>query len=276
LLTTAGGDGDEKAESETAHARSVAEGGMPRRARAFRELLLKRAPLAAVAFLGLLAAALAWRWSAQRPDRAELALRELGPTLETELRRVHSRLGAPAFVRIFKQPGVLELWALAGGEFVLFRRYPICRLSGELGPKTREGDRQAPEGLYRVTERQLNAQSRFYLSFDLGYPNALEVARGHTGSALMVHGSCVSVGCYAMGDDAMREIFTVLREALRGGQEAVWVQALPFPLTPENLRRQQASPFAAYWRELEPAYAAFERERRPPDVEVSASGYAVR
>jgi murein L,D-transpeptidase YafK len=219
-------------------------------------------------------AAVLWRLGpALGPDRAEIALTELGPTLRRELAARGSSLGAPAFVRIFKEPPLLELWTRGEEHFALFRSYPICRYSGKLGPKTREGDRQAPEGFYRVLAEQLNPRSRFHLSFDLGYPNAYELALGFSGNALMVHGSCVSIGCYAMGDAAIREIYTVISEALRAGQDGVWVHAFPFPLTPESLRQRQGSEFVGYWRSLAPAFEAFERTRVPPAIEVTAQGY---
>ncbi|MBK7399410.1 MAG: murein L,D-transpeptidase [Myxococcales bacterium] len=197
------------------------------------------------------------------------------PDVAARLAAKGSHLGAPVFVRIFKEAAVLEVWAKADARYVLFERYPICRFSGGLGPKRKEGDRQAPEGLYRVGLGQLNPHSRFHLSFDLGYPNAFEAAQGWTGSALMVHGSCVSIGCYAMGDAAITEIYTLMRAALRAGQPFVSVQALPFALTEANLRAHAGSPFLGHWRALAPAYAAFEREHVPPTVSVTTKGYSL-
>ena len=90
-----------------------------------------------------------------------------------------------------------------GGEGRPLRRfatYPICLWSGRLGPKLREGDRQAPEGFYTVSAEQLNPNSRWHRSFSLGFPNAFDQAHGRTGSFIMVHGGCPSIGCYAMTD----------------------------------------------------------------------------
>ncbi len=170
---------------------------------------------------------------------------------------------------------MLELWVQASPHFVLFKQYPICRFSGALGPKTAEGDKQAPEGLYAIGPDQLNPHSRFYLSLNLGYPNAFEAGSGWTGDSLMIHGDCVSVGCYAMGDEAISEIYTIVREALGNGQETVSVQALPFRLEPENLARHVQSPFYSHWLVLAEAYRAFERTRVPPLVDVTPRGYFV-
>ncbi|MFZ5897228.1 MAG: 2-dehydro-3-deoxyphosphooctonate aldolase [Myxococcota bacterium] len=180
-------------------------------------------------------------------------------------------------MRIFKESKTLELWveSVSESRFVLFKKYPICRVSGGLGPKVASGDEQAPEGLYSVTQAQLNPRSRFYLAMNLGYPNAFEVARGWTGEALMIHGGCASIGCYAMGDAAIAEIFTVVREALRAGQPSVSVQALPFALTPENLATHGDAPHREYWQTLAPAYSSFETEHLPSRVRVTASGYRI-
>jgi murein L,D-transpeptidase YafK len=233
----------------------------------------RRLALAVVAALAALAVSSPW-WSARvRSDHATEARQRVAPRLDAELRALGSSLGSPVFIRIFKQPPVLELWARTAQDFALFKKYPICRFSGTLGPKTSEGDRQAPEGLYTVGTDQLNPRSRFYLALNLGYPNALEIARGWTGDALMIHGNCVSIGCYAMGDDAIAEIYTAAAEALRSGQDSVPVHAFPFPLDARNLAMHAQSPSSAYWQELVSAYEAFEHSHVPPRVTVTAHGY---
>ncbi|MBF6723646.1 murein L,D-transpeptidase, partial [Acinetobacter baumannii] len=140
------------------------------------------------------------------------------------------------------------------GRFALLKTYPICRWSGQLGPKTKDGDRQAPEGFYRVTADMLNPGSDYYLSFNLGYPNRLERALGNTGSSIMVHGACSSSGCFALTDQGMAEIYPVVREALAGGQEAFQVQSLPFRMTVENMIRHRKSPHFDFWRNLKEGY----------------------
>src|SRR5438876_854576 len=111
-------------------------------------------------------------------------------------------LQSPILVRLFKQEAELEVWKQdRSGRFTLLKTYPICRWSGDLGPKVREGDRQAPEGFYAISPGQMNPQSAYYLSFNTGYPNAFDKALGRTGSQLMVHGDCSSRGCYAMTDE---------------------------------------------------------------------------
>lgn len=151
--------------------------------------------------------------------RSLAAIQRVTSGLEGDLAAMGLRLGAPIFIRIVKSSRELQLWVEGDqAEFHLFRIYPICRYSGSLGPKLREGDMQSPEGFYFVTPRQLNPSSAFHLSFDLGFPNAYDRAHGRTGSYLMVHGRCVSIGCYAITNPGIEEIYALADAAFRGGQ----------------------------------------------------------
>jgi murein L,D-transpeptidase YafK len=180
----------------------------------------------------------------------------------------------PILIRLYKQESELELWKVdSTGRYALLKTYPICRWSGRLGPKTRDGDRQAPEGFYTVAARQMNPDSRYYLSFNLGYPNRLESALGYTGGALMIHGACSSSGCYAVTDKAAAEIYLVARDAIRGGQTAFQVQALPFRMTPENLALHRNDPNMAFWSTLKEGSDHFELTRREPRVGVCGGRY---
>lgn len=183
-------------------------------------------------------------------------------------------LGTPAHLRIYKRENILELWlAGSGGRFALFRSYPICKWSGALGPKLAEGDRQAPEGFYRVTRRQLNFNSRHHRAFNLGFPNAFDRALGRTGSALMVHGGCSSVGCYAMTDAQIDEIFTIVEAALAAGQPEVDVAIFPFRLTETALEAEAHSPWHDFWRNLKQGADLFDRDGVPPAVATCSGIY---
>lgn len=182
---------------------------------------------------------------------------------------------APIFIRIFKDESVLEVWKeeQATGRHALLKTYEICKWSGELGPKIREGDKQAPEGFYTVTPAQMNPNSSYYLSFNLGYPNAYDRAHGRTGSYLMVHGACSSAGCYSMTDEQIAEIYALGREAFIGGQRSFQVQAFPFRMTPENMAKHRNNPNMAFWRMLKEGYDHFEVTRVPPKVDVCGGQY---
>ncbi len=181
---------------------------------------------------------------------------------------------SPIVVRIFKQESELEIWKRdRAGRFALLKTYPMCRWSGKLGPKTRNGDRQAPEGFYHVSVQNLNPRSQYYLSFNLGYPNKLEAALGYSGEALMVHGACSSSGCYALTDDGVAEIYAVVREALRGGQSIFQVQAYPFRMTPENMAANKNDPNYAFWTNIKQGYDFFEVTRQQPKVSYCGRQY---
>ncbi len=121
----------------------------------------------------------------------------------------------------------------------------------------------------------MNASSDYHLAFNLGYPNAYDRAHGRTGSYLMVHGDCVSIGCYAMTDEAIEEIWTLMQAAMDAGQTSVPVHIFPFPMTAANLQRHAGDPNAAFWRSLAPAWADFEETGHVPAVRVVHGEYQV-
>ena len=183
---------------------------------------------------------------------------------------------SPMFVRIFKEESELEVWKQAtDGRFRHLKTYPICNWSGGLGPKLKQGDKQAPEGFYTVARRQLNPKSQFHLAFNLGYPNKYDKSHGRTGDFLMVHGDCRSAGCYAMTDALIEEIYALARESLKGGQEKFHVHAFPFRMTNENLRRHRRNKWARFWRTMKQGYDHFEISRQVPDVKVCNRSYLI-
>lgn len=198
------------------------------------------------------------------------------PVLAREVKTQHLRLGAPVFLRVFKQENVLEAWIEdpRTRRYALYKTYPICKFSGGLGPKLAEGDKQAPEGFYLVGPGQMNPKSQFHLAFNLGYPNAYDRARGRTGSALMIHGGCQSTGCFAMTDEAIEEVYLLLDNALRKGQEYVPVHIFPFRMTPENMGKHAQSEWAGFWLNIKEGYDAFENARIPPMVGLNGADYA--
>jgi murein L,D-transpeptidase YafK len=195
--------------------------------------------------------------------------------LHANLAEAGLRLGDEAFVRIFKREHRLELWLKPeGGErFALFRSYDICTWSGALGPKLKEGDHQSPEGFYRVSLKQLNPNSRHHLAFNLGFPNAYDLSLGRTGSFLMVHGGCSSVGCFAMTDQRIDEIYAVVEAALGRGQREVDVAIYPFEFSETALQAEAHSPWLGFWQNLKAGDDLFTREGAPPRVATRAGRY---
>lgn len=205
--------------------------------------------------------------------RSQDAVAFYAEKMKPELIAAGFEYGAPILIRIFKQPGILEVWLKKQDRFQLFKTYEICKYSGELGPKLKEGDGQSPEGFYSVAPGQMNPNSRYYLSFNLGFPNAYDRSHQRTGSALMVHGDCVSIGCYAMTDERIGEIYTLAHAAFERGQSAFQVQAYPFALTTVQLQQYKQSPWYDFWCNLQQGYDYFERYHMPPEVRVQNGHY---
>jgi murein L,D-transpeptidase YafK len=181
---------------------------------------------------------------------------------------------SPIMLRIFKEEGVLEVWkANSSNRFEMLRQYKICAWSGKLGPKVKEGDRQAPEGFYPISPGQMNPNSSYYLAINTGFPNRFDQANGRFGTNLMIHGACSSSGCYSMTDEQMQEIFALSRDAYKGGQQAIQLQALPFRMTAENMARHKNSPNIDFWNMLKPGYDQFEITKRPPEVNICEKKY---
>lgn len=186
-------------------------------------------------------------------------------------------MGDPVFIRIFKQEGQLELWLKRNGRYHLFKTFPICKWSGRLGPKQREADYQSPEGFYSVSAKQLNPHSNYYRAFNVGYPNAFDRQNGRTGGLVMVHGACKSVGCFAMTDRGIEEIYGFVESALKAGQKEIPVHIFPFRMTEANLARETSGGFlafvsggggnqqwAGFWHNLKQGYDLFEQSGEPP------------
>ncbi|MEC9367450.1 MAG: murein L,D-transpeptidase family protein [Pseudomonadota bacterium] len=193
---------------------------------------------------------------------------------EERLREKNLAKGAPVFMRIFKWEHELELWMKKGDRFVLFTTYPICRWSGRLGPKLREGDHQSPEGFYTVARGQLNPNSKWHRSFNLGFPNGFDRIHGRSGSFLMVHGGCSSIGCYAMTDPVIDEIWSLITAAFDAGQPLFHVHVYPFRMSGWKLTLYGNGRWDGFWRDLKRGSDLFERSHMPPAISVCRRRYA--
>ena len=201
------------------------------------------------------------------------ATKELPPQLLSLLRQKKMPKHSPILVRIFKEEAELEVWKQdSSGHFQLLKIFPICRWSGDLGPKLHQGDRQAPEGFYTVTSELMNPNSNYYLAINTGFPNSFDKANNRNGSLLMIHGDCSSMGCYAMTDEQISEIYALARDALLG-RPSFQVQAYPFRMTPANLARHRTHPQLAFWKMLKIGNDHFEATRLEPKVDVCDRRY---
>ncbi|MBN8533701.1 MAG: murein L,D-transpeptidase [Rhizobiales bacterium] len=181
---------------------------------------------------------------------------------------------SPILIRAFKKESELEVWkADNSGEYKLLHTYPICRWSGQLGPKKVEGDRQVPEGFYSITPAMMNPNSSFYLSFNIGYPNNFDRQLGRNGSHIMVHGACSSRGCFSMTDRQIADIYALARESFSGGQQAIQMQSLPFRFTPSNLAKYRADENLPFWKNLKEGADHFEVTKREVKVAACSGRY---
>ncbi|WP_363346849.1 murein L,D-transpeptidase family protein [Methylocystis echinoides] len=218
-------------------------------------------PAAAVAFAALSLAAcndsgLSHRSLAPVPRETVALMEKLGTSKD-----------APMLIRAYKKEAELEIWKMGSdGKYVHLKTFPMCRWSGQLGPKTREGDRQVPEGFYSITPAQMNPNSSYYLSFNVGYPNQLDKALGHTGGTIMVHGACSSAGCFSMTDAQIAEIYAIARASFEGGQQSIQMQSLPFRMTAENLAKHRLDSNIGFWRNLKEGSDHFEVTKMEPEV----------
>lgn len=208
-------------------------------------------------------------------DFDERHTKPLSNATKTRLENLKMDAKSPMVVRIYKEEAELEVWKWrkADRKYALYKKYDICAYSGKLGPKIKEGDRQAPEGFYTIVPGLMNPKSNYYLAFNLGFPNEFDRAHERTGSHLMVHGSCSSRGCYAMEDDQIEEIYQLGRESFTAGQKSFQVQAFPFRMTDANLARHSGSEHADFWRQLKEGADHFEATKQPPKVNVCEKRY---
>src|SRR5579862_3999989 len=207
----------------------------------------------------------------QLPTRA---MKELSPEMLTLLDQKSMPKESPILIRIFKEESELEVWKQdSTARYELLKVYPICRWSGAVGPKVKEGDRQAPEGFYPITPGLMNPNSNYYLAINIGFPNAFDKANGYSGAFVMIHGDCSSRGCYAMTDEQIGEIYSLARESFLGGHKEFQIQAYPFRMTPANLARHRTNPNMPFWTMLKEGNDHFEVTHLEPKVDVCDRHY---
>jgi len=132
------------------------------------------------------------------------------------------------FIRVFKHDKELEVWVTDSLDYVLFKTYKICLLSGDLGPKRKEGDLQVPEGFYIINH--FNYFSNYYLSLGINYPNKSDIILSpykNLGGLIYIHGDCVSVGCIDIGNPSIDELFSLCLITKKNGQDSIPVHIFP-------------------------------------------------
>ncbi len=188
---------------------------------------------------------------------------------------------AEVFLRIFKRERELELWAREPGvaTFTRVRTYPVCDVSGDLGPKRRQGDLQIPEGFYTIDI--FNPSSRYHLSMRVDYPNAVDRARNPgaaLGGDIYIHGGCATIGCVPVTDAYIEELYLAAAAARDAGQPSIPVHIFPTRLDVDGVEWLAATYGPShvehsFWRNLQEGYLAFETTRVVPRVGFAGGRY---
>ncbi|MBC7693238.1 MAG: hypothetical protein H7222_15845 [Methylotenera sp.] len=201
--------------------------------------------------------------------------------------------------------GAMEIWLQTpSGRYELFHTYHICQVRGTPAPKRNEDDLLTPEGFYQAEAPLLNPNSNYHLSFDVGYPNQFDLNHNEhnrtngAGNEIYIHGICGSVGCFAMTDPLIEEIYSLAdaslnqNEVLQDGTVrpySIPVHSFPFRMTRDNMAQFDSASMAvmekhfqgaagsildlpAFWENLREGYQRFEDAKIPPKVSISGSG----
>lgn len=186
------------------------------------------------------------------------------------------------FFRVFKSENVLEVWANNndGTNYTLIKKYPVCAMSGVLGPKRKQGDYQVPEGFYHISG--LNPWSNYYLSLKINYPNKSDRILGRAsenlGGDIFIHGQCVSAGCVAITDNYIQEVYWLVNLAQNNGQRRIPVHCFPARLSDLKMNLLQflypnEKKMLELWYNLQKGYRYFEENKKPPTVSIQEDGY---
>ena len=178
------------------------------------------------------------------------------------------------FLRAFKKDKELELWGKnkTDTKFKLLKTFDICRSSGYLGPKRKQGDYQVPEGFYHI--EIYNPFSNFYLSMGLNYPNESDRilgVKGNLGGDIYIHGACVTIGCIPLTDDGIKELYIYCVEAKNNGQQKIPVTIFPTKMTDANHvdlleKHDPSKEVIGLWEDLKKAYQHFEKNKTVPRI----------
>lgn len=220
-------------------------------------------------------------WAPPNSSRAQAA----ATAVDARLRNLFADKGLAypprrLFFRVFKSESVLEVWAAdqAAQAMTLVKSYPVCAMSGELGPKRKQGDFQVPEGFYYIDH--YNPYSTYYLSLRINYPNASDRAlsrHSRLGSDIYIHGDCVSEGCMAMTDGNIKELYSLAAQAQARGQSRIPVHIFPARLSEFKLnilhRLYAEEPeMLRFWDSLQAGYIYFQQSAQVPSIDIGAAG----
>ena len=216
-----------------------------------------------------------------KKERVNIAYREKEKALTARLKNLGVELAnIEIYLQAFKHERVIAIWVKNKAEkkYQLLGEMPFCAGSGKLGPKNQQGDKQIPEGFYFID--RFHPESKYYLSLGLNYPNAADKARSkaaNLGGDIFIHGKCLSLGCIAITDEGIKELYVLTVEAHQNGQREIPVHIFPAKLTQENmaeleLMTRNNPEHLKFWRELRTGYDYFALHRIPPEITFAKNG----
>ncbi|SOE19642.1 L,D-transpeptidase catalytic domain [Spirosomataceae bacterium TFI 002] len=180
------------------------------------------------------------------------------------------------FIRGIKDEQKLEVWAKNKSEnsYKLINTYDFCATTGELGPKRRSGDKQMPEGFYKVD--RFNPESAYYLSFRINYPNESDLHfadKLNPGDNIFIHGDCITIGCIPIGDENIKELYLLAAMAKDSGPVNVHIFPTRMDKGMETISKGASGDLKKFWSSLTPGYTSFEKNKTLPNVSVGSDGY---
>jgi murein L,D-transpeptidase YafK len=184
------------------------------------------------------------------------------------------------YLRAFKSEKQIELWGKNDSDtkYMLIKTYDVCRTSGRLGPKRKQGDLQIPEGFYHIN--RFNPNSNFYLSLGINYPNKSDKIlgiKGNLGGDIFIHGACVTIGCLPITDDKIKELYIFCIEARNNGQSKIPITIFPSKLSETEFKRltekySSDSDKVGLWTDLKKGYDIFNKTNQIPTIEFLNTG----
>lgn len=195
---------------------------------------------------------------------------------EKEILALIKEKGNYLYLRAFKKNKKLEVWLCnaQNENCQLAKTFDFCTLSGDIGPKIKQGDGQTPEGFYYIN--RFNPVSNFHLSLGLNYPNQADKIRSgklNPGGDIFIHGNCVTIGCIPIKDEGIEWLYTLCVEVKSLGQDKIPVHIFPFSNMDTEINSYSIPHrYTAFWNTLLPAYKNFEKQRKVPTFEIDSNG----
>ena len=226
--------------------------------------------------ISLQLASQSFKLSQQKAIRVKSAYSEKWEGLKSDIKKKGISEKFELFIRVFKESKLVEVWLKSNSEseYKLFKSYDICASSGRLGPKRSQGDGQVPEGFYTIAV--FNPYSSYHLSLGLSYPNASDriKGKGNLGGDIMIHGSCVTIGCLPLTDTYIKEVYILAVEAKNNGQQNIPVHIFPTKMNDKGMLflSELNTDLLDFWKNLKPGYDYFENNKRVPKISTDKSG----